>query len=67
MRNQKILISLPARLVEAVDAVKSERQVSRSAFVRESLIRNIYYYKKYERDRVGIEWDDPRFNCGENL
>lgn len=59
MRSQKVLISLPLSLVRAIDAVKNERQISRSAFVRESLLRNLHYYEKYERDRVGIQWDEP--------
>ena len=63
MCSQKVLICLPLSLVKAIDVVKNERQISRSAFVRESLLRNLHYYEKYERDRVGIQWDDPEFDC----
>ena len=65
INSHTILVSLPLSLVKAIDVVKNERQISRSAFVRESLLRNLHYYEKYERDRVGIQWDDPEFNCGE--
>jgi hypothetical protein len=67
MRSQKILISLPSKLVTAIDAVKNERHISRSAFVRESLLRNLHYYEKYERGRVGTQLDDPEFSCGGTL
>ena len=62
--NQNILISLPRPLLNAIDIVKNERQISRSAFIRESLLRNVRYYEKYERGRVGCQLDDPEFNCG---
>ena len=62
--SQKILINLTRTLVSAVDVVKNERQISRSAFVRESLLRNLHYYEKYERGRVGCQLDDPEFNSG---
>src|SRR5271169_4081756 len=62
--SQNILISLPKQLLNAADIVKNERQISRSAFIRESLLRNIRYYEKYERGRVGCQLDDPEFNCG---
>jgi hypothetical protein len=62
--SQNILISLPKQLLSAIDIVKNERQISRSAFIRESLLRNIRYYEKYERGRVGCQLDDPEFNCG---
>jgi metal-responsive CopG/Arc/MetJ family transcriptional regulator len=67
MNNQKILISLPLSLIKAIDVVKSERRISRSAFVRESLLRNLHYYEKYERGRVGVQLDDPEFDCGRTL
>ncbi len=54
-RSQKVLISLPQQLLSAIDAVKTERQISRAAFVRESLVRNLHYYQKYERGWVGIQ------------
>jgi hypothetical protein len=62
--SQNILISLPKQLLNAIDIVKNERQISRSAFIRESLLRNVRYYEKYERGRVGCQLDDPEFNCG---
>jgi len=61
--SQKILISLPRTLLAAVDAVKDEQCVSRSAFIRESLRRNIHYYENYERGRVGWQLDGPEINC----
>ena len=59
--NQKILICLPQKLVAQIDRVKTEKQVSRVAFIRESVIRNLEYYHRYERGRVWF----PRaeFNC----
>lgn len=60
----KVLLSIPRSLLGAIDVVKSEKQISRSAFVRESLLRNLHYYKKYERGRVSCQVDDPKFNCG---
>ena len=67
LNSQKILISLPRNLVNAIDLAKTERQISRSAFVRESLLRKLHYYQKYERGRVGCQLDDPEFNCGGTL
>jgi metal-responsive CopG/Arc/MetJ family transcriptional regulator len=50
--NQKILISLPRKLVSAIDAATTEKQVSRTAFIQESLIRNLHYYNTHERGQV---------------
>jgi hypothetical protein len=47
--NQKILLSLPRELVRAIDITTTEKQVSRTAFIRESLLRNLRYYNTYER------------------
>jgi len=59
--NQKVLISLPRELVRAIDVVTTEKQVSRTAFIRESLTRNLHYYEKYERRPVCFPRDDPEF------
>ena len=48
--NQKILICLSRQLLEEIDKARSEKQLSRSAFIRESVIRNLLYYNKHERD-----------------
>ena len=61
-RSQKILISLPQQLLSAIDVVKTEKQISRSAFIRESLTRNLLYYNKYERDPVCFPRDEVEFN-----
>ena len=45
-----------------LDAVKTEKQISRSAFIRESLTRNLLYYDKYERDPVCFPRDEVEFN-----
>jgi hypothetical protein len=64
--SQKILISLPRNLINAVDLVKHERQISRSAFIRESVLRNLRYYEKYERTPVCFPHDDPKFDSLSN-
>lgn len=61
--NLKILIGLPITLVKAVGIAKTEKQISRTAFIRESLIRNLLYYNKHERD-VCFPRDQEGFNCG---
>ena len=48
--NQKILICLSGPLLEEIDRARSEKQLSRSAFIRESVIRNLHYYNEHERD-----------------
>jgi hypothetical protein len=50
--NQKVLISLPRKLVNAIDVATTEKQISRTAFIRESLIRNLHYYNTYERGQA---------------
>ncbi len=63
--NQKLLISLPQKLVSAVDIAKTEKQISRIAFIRESLMRNLLYYNKHERgvcfprDLEGLNYGTP--------
>lgn len=48
--NQKILICLSGPLLEEIDRARSEKQLSRSAFIRESVICNLLYYNEHERD-----------------
>jgi hypothetical protein len=60
--NQKVLVSLPRKLVTAIDVATTEKQVSRTAFIRESLIRNLHYYNKYERSPVCFPRDDLEWN-----
>ena len=65
--NQKILIGLSRQLLDEIDNARSEKQVSRSAFFRESVIRNLHYYNKHERDFVCFlhaqaEVDDARLS-----
>ena len=62
--NQKVLISLPRKLVSAIDAATTEKQVSRTAFIRESLIRNLHYYEKYERGPVCFPREDVELHSG---
>ena len=61
-RSQKILFSLPEQLLNAIDVVKTEKQISRSAFIRESLTRNLLYYHKYERGPVCFPRDEVELN-----
>ena len=56
--NQKILISIPRKLLGAIDIAKNEKQVSRASFIRESLIRNLHYYNKHERGPVCFPLED---------
>ena len=60
--NQKVLISLPRKLVTAIDIATTEKQNSRTAFIRESLNRNLHFYNTYERGPVCFPRDDPEFN-----
>jgi len=56
--SQKILICLSKQLLNEIDSVTSEKQASRSAFIRESLVRNLHYYNKYERGPVCFPRED---------
>ena len=51
---RKVLVGLSERLVLAIDKVADERQISRTAFIRESLIRNLLYYNKHERELMSF-------------
>jgi len=61
--NQKVLLSLPRELVRAIDVATTEKQVSRTAFIRESVLRNLRYYNTYERSvcfpREDVEFTTP--------
>ena len=56
--NRKILICLSRQLLDEIDSVVVEKQVSRSSFIRESLIRNLRYYYRYERKPICFPCDD---------
>jgi metal-responsive CopG/Arc/MetJ family transcriptional regulator len=43
---RKVLVGLSERLVLAIDEVAEERQISRTAFIRESIIQNLLYNKR---------------------
>ena len=60
--NKKILICLSKQLLNKIDSILSEKQVSRSSFIRESLVRNLRYYNKYERGPVCFLRDDAEFD-----
>jgi len=63
--NQKILVSLPKTLVSAIDVATTEKQISRTAFIRESLSRNLLYYNKFERSApVCFPRNDTEFDSG---
>jgi hypothetical protein len=66
INNRKLLISLPRKLVSAIDIATTEKQVSRTAFIRESLLRNLRYYNTYERSvcfpREDVEFTTPSDN-----
>jgi metal-responsive CopG/Arc/MetJ family transcriptional regulator len=65
INNRKLLISLTRELVHAIDAVTTEKQVSRTAFIRESLIHNLHYYNTYERSApVCFSRDDAELYSG---
>ena len=59
---QKVLICLSRVLLSAIDRARTEKRVSRSAFIRESLVRNLHYYNTYERGPVCFPCDDAGFN-----
>ena len=60
--NRKILICLSRLLLDEIDSVVAEKQVSRSSFVRESLTRNLLYYNEYERKPICFRRDDAEVN-----
>src|SRR5208283_4100475 len=62
--NQKILNCLSKQLLNKIDSVTSKKQVSRSAFIRESLVRNLHYYNKYERGPVCFPREDIEVTFG---
>ena len=43
---RKVLVGLSEGLVLAIDKVADERQISRTAFIRESIIQNLLYNKR---------------------
>jgi hypothetical protein len=63
VNNQKALTCLPENLLAAIDRIEIEieKQISRSAFIRESVIRNLYYYNKYERGPACFPRNGPEF------
>ena len=63
-------MSVPRELVRAIDVAKTEKQVSRTAFIRERLLRNLRYYNSYERrvcfPREDVEFATPSDNLDES-
>jgi Arc/MetJ-type ribon-helix-helix transcriptional regulator len=62
--SQKILISLPQKLLSAIDVVKTEKNISRSALIREALIRDLDYYNRHERNVICFLRDNLEANWG---
>ena len=52
----KVLVGLSERLVLAIDKVADDRQISRTAFIRESIIQNLLYNKR-NRDLMSFYRD----------
>jgi len=60
--DQKVFICLSRGLLSEIDRARIEKQVSRSAFIRESLVLNLHYYNKYERNPDCFPREDIEVN-----